>query len=368
MQKKRALIIAYNDLNNSGVPNVIFQIVSSLNELYDFDIITFGDDKYYFDKLQTKGILAGLIRFKAKTKGGKSTGIIYHLFSYPKLMYKQALELMKHRQYDVLHSFKENYSWPFLKAAKKCGIQNRIIHSNIDNTRNGSLAFKVLNTFNKIKTLKYATHFVGVSKRCCENSYGNKNYIVLHNTYDENRFNLNLKFDGDRNRLTLVQIGTLNSNKNQLFSLKIASILKQKMIDFSLTLIGKETEKGYQHKLNDFISENMLDQNVEVINNAVDITNAYKKSKYVLIPSKTEGASIVAIEAQACGMTVFASTGVPPDMNLGGMVFLDKKKTPQDWAELILDSNKHEYSRKQYDTRDFSRSEFKNKLLKLYNS
>lgn len=368
MQKKKALIISYNDLNNSGVPNVIFQVVSSLSDEYDFDIVTFGDDNYFFNKLIENGTFPNLIKFETKTKKRISNGAIYHLFSYPKLMYRQAIEIMVRKKYDVLHSFKENYSWPFLKAAKKCGIQKRIVHSNIDSSRNGTFAFKLLDRLNKRKTLKYGTQFIGVSKLCCEHSFGKRKWNIIHNSYDENRFNSNIKYVGSNSCLTLVQIGTLNDNKNQLFSLQIANALKQKNVDFKLSIIGRETENGYQNRLNTYIKDNLLTSNVQIINNCQDITIAYRKSKYVLIPSKSEGASIVAIEAQACGITVFASSAIPSDMNVGGVIFLNKSQTPQDWAELILIHNEGDYSRKQYDTKDFSICEFKNKLLKIYNN
>lgn len=367
MKKKKALIIAYNDLNNSGVPNVIFQIVSSLSEDYEFDIVIFEDNDYYYKKLSKLGIKPNLIKFETKTKSGKCKGIVYHLISFPKLMYKQSIKLMSKQKYDVIHSFKENYSWSFLKAAKMNGINKRIVHSNINNNRNKNIAFKLLDNFNKRKTLHYATALVGVSALCCKNSFGNRQWTVLHNSFDEKRFNNTVTYDGDINSLTLVQIGSFNQNKNQLFSLQIAKILKQRNKDFKLMFFGKETEIGYQKKMENFILESNLSKNVQIINDCKNIVEAYRVAKYVLIPSKTEGASIVAIEAQACGIPVFASSSIPLDMNVGGIKFIDIKKSANDWADLLVFKDSNKYSREYYDMSEFSMREFKNKLQKLYN-
>ena len=368
MEKKRGLIISYNDLNNSGVPNVIFQVIKSLSDEYDFDIITFGDDAYYLNKLNDIDIFPHVFKFQTQTKNGRSSGVKYHLCSYPRLMYKQTLEILSKQKYDVIHSFKENYSWPFLKAAKKCGISKRIVHSNIDSSRDGSFTFKLLDKHNKRNTLHYATHLVGVSRRCCERSFGNRKSFVLHNGYNEDNYNANIKYTDEVDCLTLLQVGAFNSNKNQLFSLEIAKILKQNRVLFRMVFVGRETENGYLNLMNKYINNNCLATNVQIINGCNDVRPFYEKSKFVLMPSKSEGASIVAVEAQACGLKVFASSSIPSDMNVGGIIFIDKNHSPLDWAKKIIKENDKKYSRNQYDMAEFSQKTFKKKLRELYDS
>ena len=56
-----------------------------------------------------------------------------------------------------------------------------------------------------------------------------------------------------------------------------------------------------------------------------DIAELMHTFDVFLLPSKTEGFGIVAIEAQACGIPSIVSTGVPKlvDMNLGLIKFKD---------------------------------------------
>lgn len=78
MKKKKALIISYNGQNNSGVPNIIFQVVSSFSDEYDYDIATFRYDNCILNEIIENGIFLKLIRSKAETSGA-----IYHLFHIP---------------------------------------------------------------------------------------------------------------------------------------------------------------------------------------------------------------------------------------------------------------------------------------------
>ena len=131
-EKKNALIIAYNDLNNSGVPNVIYQTIKALHNEFDFDVVVFGNDLYHYQKLVDEGIEnINVINWYKEGKRNKISRALNHLIKDPKDMYKRTLELLSKKEYSVIHSFREYDSWPFLKAAAEKGVQNRIVHSNV---------------------------------------------------------------------------------------------------------------------------------------------------------------------------------------------------------------------------------------------
>ena len=307
---KRALIIAYNDLNNSGVPNVIYQTVRALHSEYAFDILIFKDDNYYYQKLLKEGIKINLIKYKEEKPNGKIARLFWWFYKMPKQHYLFMKQLLKENDYSVIHSFKEYYSWPFFKAACEAGIQKRIFHSNVDLKRDSNSKHKLLNARNLRLSIKYASSLVGVSRFCCERSFGKKNYLVLHNSYDENRFKFSDATELSDNDFVISQVGTFNENKNQLFSLKITEKIKGKYPNIKLNLIGGDSKLLYCKELKNYMHSHDLDKNASLIEKCENVEDYYKNSSLIIIPSYSEGLSLVAIEAQACGVSVFASSSV----------------------------------------------------------
>lgn len=362
--KKNALIIAYNDLNNSGVPSVIYQTIKALHNDFNFDIVVFDNDLFYYEKLINEGIenikIINLQKEKPKSELGR---VIYKLFSKPNFQYKESLRLMKSKKYDVIHSFQEYYGWPILKAAKKMNISKRIAHCNIIHDKNHYFSVKR----NRKKVLKYATTFVGVTKDCCKNAWSGKEYIVIHNGYDESKFKLT---DSKlrESELVLTHISTYSENKNQLFSIEVMKELKLLYPKARLRIVGAVREKGYFSRMRKAIDEGGIHDWVDVVDGSNGVESFPAKTTFYILPSKHEGASLVVIEAQACGIKVFASTGVPQEMNVGGITYLDLNDGPKKWAEVIYEEfKKSGNARTAYDTTSFSSENFKNNISKLYN-
>jgi len=368
--KKNILIVAYNDLNNSGVPNVIFQTVKTISKsVNSIDIIVFGDNLFFYEKMLQNGIKnVNIIPQTICKDKSKIKSFWNFIYKNKKEAYRNAIKTLGSKNYYAIHSFKEYSGWPYLKAAKKLGIKLRITHSNVNASRKVSLIETVYRFFAKRKTSRYATELVGVSKDCCEASFHGKNYIVLHNSYDENKFNKDVINELPKNKLVLTQVGSLNSNKNQYFSLGVIEELIKLHKDSQLIIVGKETEFGYQTKLNNLVIKKDLTNYVKIINQGTDISKLFKETSYVLIPSLYEGASIVAIESQACGIKTFVSKGVPKEMNIGGLTFLDLKDGPKKWAEEIFKNFLNTgNSRAICDMSVFSNKQFEEKILSIYN-
>ena len=282
--------------------------------------------------------------------------------------YKKALKFFENNKYDIVHSFLEYKSYPFFKAAKKCGIKQRIYHSNI-NKRKENLIGKIQISFLRKKSIKYSTDLVGVSKQCCTYAFKSNKYFVINNPYDDVSYNNYIKNELDDNKLVLTQVATFNSNKNQLFSLDVINELRKINSNVELKLIGYETEKGYLNKINKYIHDNNIEDFVDIIDGSENIPNHYKTTTFVIIPSKSEGFSLVAIEAQACGITPFLSNAVPHDVDpFNNCVYLNLNEGAEYWAKMInskFEENKN--NRFEFPNNSpFAKINFTKKLMNLY--
>lgn len=364
---KKALIIAYNDLNNSGVPNVIYQTIKALHEEYSFDVLVFGDDEHYYQKLKSEGIDINLIKYIDEKPKGKLGRLFWWFHKRPHDHYLFMKKMLKENDYSVIHSFKEYYSWPFFKVAKEAGIGKRILHRSINPEKPRQLVNRILESKNRRLSIKYASSLVGVSEICCKNAYRKREYTVLYNSYDEQKYNANVENRLSNGELVITQVASYSHNKNQLFSLQVLKELKKLYENTKLNLVGASGITSYYQKLIDYVKANDLEKDVSFIDKSDDVEKIYEKTTFAIIPSLREGFSLVAIEAQACGINVFASSSVPIDVDCCGVKYLDLSTGPAYWAKEIYKSFLEQHnSRVLYDVSGFSFERFKKELETLY--
>ena len=364
---KKVLIIAYNDLNNSGVPNVIYQTIKALHEEYSFDVLVFGDDEYYYQKLKSEGININLIKYIDEKPKGKLERLFWWFHKRPHDHYMFMKRLLKDNNYSAIQSFKEYDCWPFFKAAKEAGIKKRIFHCNVNLTIDNNTKDKFLKYRNKRLSLRFANVFVGVSDLSCKNAFGNRKYTVLYNSYDEQKYNMNVKNNLSDEELVITQVASYSDNKNQLFSLQVLKELKKLHENTKLNLVGASGITPYYQKLIDYVKTNDLEKDVSFIDKSNSVEKIYEKTTFVIIPSMREGFSLVAIEAQACGIEVFASSNVPKEIDCGGVILIDLSVGPAFWAREIYDGHKHQgAARALFETSVFSFKRFKTELEDLY--
>ena len=366
---EKVLIIAYNDLNNSGVPNVIYQTILALHDEHRFDVLVFGDDDYYYQRLRSEGVNINLIKYideKPKSKIGR---LFWRFFKRPRNHYLFMKKLLYKNDYCAVHSFKEYDCWPFFKAATEAGIKKRIFHCNVNLTIDKSAKDRFLKYRNRRLSLKYANIFIGVSELSCINAFGKKPYTVLCNAYDDQRYNMSVDNLLRDDELVITQVASYGDNKNQLFSLQVLKELKNLVDVVKLNLVGAYGMTRYYHSLIDYVKTNNLVDNVSFIDRNDNVTAVYKRTTFVIIPSLKEGFSLVAIEAQACGIEVIASSSIPREIDCGGVTFLRLSKGPSLWAKEIYDKYlKKRNIRVPFEIDKFTFKNFKTSLKGIYNS
>lgn len=193
----------------------------------------------------------------------------------------------------------------YLKMAKKYGIKRRIIHShnsqNMDSRLRG-----ILHKYNKKRIAYYVTDFWSCSKEASEWFYDSsiiKKSIIISNAIDVEKYcfddvkrkKLRRDLKWEENYI-IGNIGRLHFQKNQMFILDIFEKLIKKEPKVRLILIGDGEDRT---KLEKEIDKKKLNKYVYMAGIQKDICGWLSTFDLFLFPSKFEGLSMAAMEAQA---------------------------------------------------------------------
>lgn len=358
---KKILLVANSGFGKTGVPTVFMNIVRTLSSKgYSFDIIYFDDKNAFFkDEFLSYGGKA----FLFKSRFSKRVSRYLSGFSY----YRKTQKIIKHNgPYDAVHCFKEYMNCYFMKAAFKSNVAVRIFHNNNSLSINGNLINRLLTKTEKKSCLRYMTKLVGCSANSCITCFGRDYpFTVLNNAYDDEHFFYSNS--GAPKKLSLVQVGTFNERKNQLFTLKVLNEIKLFYPEIHLHLIGADPTKYYLNLMEKFIQEYDLGNNVTFHDFDCDQRKVYELASFSILSSRDEPFGIVLIEAQACGLKCFVSDVVPKSANVGGCILLPLSLGEKEWAKTILREFKDNGGkREEYDCSHFKNSFLIKEYLNIY--
>ena len=231
----------------------------------------------------------------------------------------------------------------YLIVAKKYGILKRIIHShnsqNMDSRLRG-----LLHLWNKRHISKYATDYWACSEEAANWFYDSsviKEVVIIHNAIDVER----MKFDIDKrndlrkklsidDKYVIGNIGRLHFQKNQEFAIEVFERYHTKHPDSVLIFVGQgENEEVLKEK----VEEYKMCDDVRFVGIQKDIQAWLSCFDLFLFPSRFEGLSVAAMEAQSNSLPVLASKNVIPEevkMN-DNFIFLDLDAGAETWCECI---------------------------------
>lgn len=255
--------------------------------------------------------------------------------------------LLQERKYDVVHlNIYQALSLLYARYAKRAGVPVRIAHAHGSGLRPSiTRQLKLfLHRVSKNMLSKYITEFWACSGKAASFVFPKGiNYRFIPNGINTDRFIFNLVIRekirlklGLENCYVIGNIGRLSSEKNQSFLLDILMCLHEKCPEAVLMLVGEGEErfclkeKAKKLSLSDKVLFHGLSENVPHLLWAMDV---------LVIPSFVEGFGIVAIEAQAAGLPVLCSTGMPREAGPTELAkFLSLDAGAEIWAEHILAS------------------------------
>ena len=328
--KTKILLVIYGDIHFGGVSVLLNNLLDNMDRSdFEFTLYAFGNitDEEMFKAYADKGVRV-IIGLKEK---------------YNKIKYAKDLAgILRLDRYDIIHinTGALGMTALTLKISKLLGVKTRIAHSH--SSFPSDYVYSNCQKKSQRKNNRLATVKVACSKEAAAHLFGNTEAIILKNGIDSKRFS----FSGDmrsiirtklgvKDRLVIGTVGRLEPVKNQAFILEIAKEMSVKR-DVSVLIVGSGSLKNdlveCASKLG--IRENVIfveaNDRVEDYLNAMDV---------FLLPSRSEGLGISAIEAQSMDLPTWCSLGVPTLASVTEKVhFMDLAEGPEKWCESILQS------------------------------
>lgn len=361
--KKKVLCVLYDNFGFGGLQTVFLNIVRILHYEYQFDFILFESGSgIYEQEILSYGCRLFYI---SHYEGNFTIFKRADFYIRGRHIYRCIFKIMKENgPYDVIHCNKALESGLCVKAAYKCAVPVRIVHSHV-NFRASSFPRSLWDKYYRMLIGKYATNNIGCSKEACHSLFRDLSSQIVYNPYNDAAFTfqpLNKHMD----KIILTQVGSYSDNKNQVFSIHIL----RKIFDLGkraeLRLIGFDPVQ-YGNQIKKEMNHLHLEDNVVLLPGDTDIPAVLNETNACLFPSHFEGFGIVMIEAQAAGVCCYASNMVPAEVDVGGVTFLALEDGPQIWAERIIeDYEKTGGEHVRYDCSIFSISAVAQVYRKLY--
>lgn len=111
----------------------------------------------------------------------------------------------------------------------------------------------------------------------------------------------------DMKERTVVTVGRMSEQKNQLLLLKAFQRTLKKYPDYQLKLYGGETPDGTRERLLEYVRENHMEQQVCFMGVRDDLEKELPKAAVFVMPSDYEGMPNALMEAMAMGLPVIAT-------------------------------------------------------------
>lgn len=220
--------------------------------------------------------------------------------------------------YKIVHVHTYSIGYFCLKAAKEMGVPIRIAHShNNETVHDSKYLFKLV--LQKIYTI-YATDLFACSEEAGKYLFKDKSFQVLKNAIDSQRFIANENTRKEirqelrlEDKFVVGHVGRLHPQKNHDFLIDSFAEIKKEKPDAELILVGTGP---LEEKLRSKVADMGLAESVQFLGNRKDMNRIYQAMDVFVFPSLFEGLGIVAIEAQAAGVPIVCSEGLPPETDI----------------------------------------------------
>ena len=240
-------------------------------------------------------------------------------------------------------------------AAKKAKLTYRVIHAhNSGYNRHFGIKDKLYEIFFHLTKKKYVTDYLACSELAGKWLFhlNKKKIKVIPNPVDFNKFAYSLeKRNKIRDRYHILDheiifgfCGRLVEQKNPKYLIDIFKFIHHEVPMTKLLIVGDGVMKN---DIEILIRKYNLENSILMVGAVSNVEDYMQAMDCFIIPSLFEGFGIVLLEAQAAGLTCFASKDViPNDTNLTGNVhFIGLEEGPEQWANIILSKSLERYDK-----------------------
>lgn len=257
--------------------------------------------------------------------------------------------LLAQRHYDVVHlNAYQALSLHYLALAQNAGVPVRIAHSHGTGLRNspGKPLKLLLHRLGKRLWSRSVTDFWACSQPAAEFLFPKgQTYRWIPNGIDVERFRFQAVGRKEQrqalglteNQLLVGTVGRLSEEKNHRFLLEMFCELQKVQQDSVLLLVG---EGRLEARLKQQAEELGIAQKVIFYGPSHHVERLLWAMDVFVFPSHMEGLGIAAIEAQAAGLPVVCSEGVPPEALVADQVIqLPLSAGAKAWADAVQTIN-----------------------------
>lgn len=268
---------------------------------------------------------------------------IYHVptkSKHPMKYRKELYKIFSSGEYQIVHSHCDAISGWILQIAAKAGIPIRIAHSHNTATLTRNKIKLLINDYYKKQIPKYATHMFACSKAAGEWMFGsNSKFEVIPNAIELEKYafskvlrdEVRKKFNCEE-KYVVGHIGRFDYQKNHSFIIELWREIAPKHKKFKLMLVGggdlkDEIERKIgEYKLEDSIIFTGVQENTSPFYSAFDS---------FILPSHFEGLPVVAVEAQANGLSCYLSKNITDEVCLTNLVERIDITGIEGWTEAL---------------------------------
>lgn len=250
------------------------------------------------------------------------------------------------QKYNIIHVHSLNEGIFHYKIGKK--YKNFIYIAHSHSTKYATSKLKSIRNYILVKNFSKKADFKlacsNDAKKIISNKHNLKNIHILTNAIEIDKFKYNdeirkkmrEKIKIHDEEILIGNVGRFSNEKNQEFLIDIFQKIYEINDKVKLMLIGKEDEeKAIRKKIEDL----KLNNRVMILGVKNNISDFMQAMDIFVLPSKFEGLGLVAIEAQASGLSTIVSTEVPKETGITDKItYIPLNVKSEEWAKKILDS------------------------------
>ena len=329
-------LVKYAEASGEAFPKFDFLVTSGLESIFDIEIKEMGCEIFYLPLKKGKA-LEFAREFRALLKKNNYAAIHDHQDFLSGWHYLFALGLMPKVRVTHVHNphyqLRNNYGTTLARRTKLylgrqlvkvygthiTGTSGRILEEyQITKSSNAGQDISVLNCAFALENFK-GGHSEEKLKLCKELNWPLDSTIVLF----AGRLDYSLNIDNQ------------NNHKNSAFAVNIISACK----DSNVRMVMAGKNDFIINEFKQFIDDLGLSSRVVLLGVREDISHLMLAADVLLFPSRAEGMGMVAVEAQAAGLPVCASSAVPDEIVVIKELveFVSLEKSYLEWVTVLND-------------------------------